>query len=213
MYKGEIMKGYRVNLLPKSYQKERQIRGYLILASLGLMIECVLFIILVVYPSKMALKQSLEGLEIVSEGLEDDSLSEVNQIMRSLETAQEEVEKWKKKCEGVEEQQWISRSLLDTLVGRVPVGVHINQLKLLIKEEVNQICYSVNLEGSAEQMTVLLNYIMILEGVFGTEQISFEAQYEEEWKQYGYRIEVEVLEIEEAGFLDQLTGEEESIEQ
>lgn len=207
------MKKCRINLLPKSYLREIRIKKYLMLASIGLIAECILFMMLFIYPSKMALKHSVEGLDIVSEGLENESLSEVNRMAKQLENTKEEVEEWQEKYKKLQEDQWIGKSLLDSLVGRVPIGIHINHMKLIAKQKENDDDHLIELEGNMDDMTQLLNYIMVLEGVFGVQQVSYEVQYKGERELYEYSMKIEMTKAEETLFYNEAIEGRELLEE
>lgn len=207
----ERMKEYRINLLPESYRRERRIDKWLIGASVVIVLEVMIFMALVVWPSKVELRRSIEKLDSVSKGWEDDSLIEVTQILNNLENVQQEVDEWTEKYEKVQSRQWISKSLLESLIERIPLGVGVNKLTFPSGQIENEINRSVRIEGNAEYMTAILNYITILEQVFGAEAVSFEAQNNEEIGLYDYSIDIEFATDEKVD--REHVVEEENVEQ
>lgn len=207
----ERMKEYRINLLPESYRREQRINKWMIGMSVGIVLEVIIFIILVVWPSKLELRQSIETLDTVSKGWEDDSLIEVRQVLNNLEEARKEASKWKIRYQKVQRSQWIGKGLLESLTERIPLGVSINKMIFPSGQIENEGEQSVKIEGNAEYMTSVLNYITVLEQLFGTEAVSFETQYNEEINAFDYSINVEMVAEEKVD--GEHIGEEENLEQ
>ena len=190
----------KINLLPESYislqkKKHRQLMifGMIVLESLW-------FIGKIVIQPKIDIKRASMLLDEISMQLANDCFKEVYEKCHLLEQECEEVDRWNNVYQQLEETEFISKQLLDSLFAVVPKGVFLK--KLQIKKEDQMII----LEGTAQEVIQIMNYCTIIEGIFGYGTVKETFEMNQDKINYTYFIEISVPQEE---ILEETNEEEE----
>ncbi|MBP3887073.1 MAG: hypothetical protein J6F30_05390 [Cellulosilyticum sp.] len=190
----------KINLLPESYislqkKKHRQLMifGMIVLESLW-------FIGKIVIQPKIDIKRASMLLDEISMQLANDCFKEVYEKGHLLEQECEEVDRWNNVYQQLEETEFISKQLLDSLFAVVPKGVFLK--KLQIKKEDQMII----LEGTAQEVIQIMNYCTIIEGIFGYGTVKETFEMNQDKINYTYFIEISVPQEE---ILEETNEEEE----
>lgn len=191
-----------INLLPKEYKQAEEMRRHILIIGGILILEVALFIIWIVIPLRIEIQETNSQLEAISLELNDERFININQVMGQLEQARMERDEWMQRCETLQQEKFVSSRLLDSVLSRIPLHVTINKLIILSEgQEASNLEKNIFIEGTSQEMISILNYVTILEGVYGTETVHYEMEDDEENERYTYqisiRIQMENLEIEE----------------
>ena len=179
-----------INLLPKEYKQAQEVKRQLLIMGGMLVLEVILFMSCIVIPLKIKIKETNMQLESLSLELNDGRFTDINEVIRQLEEAEVEKEEWTQIYEKLRREKFVSSRVLDSLLGRIPLQLTINQLMIVSGEEETEQEKSISIEGTSKDMTTILNYVTILEGVYGGEAIQYEMEYSEENKKYAYQISI-----------------------
>ena len=201
----------KINLLPKAYIQAEKIRMRLMIIGSVLALEIAIFITFIAIPPKTEIQRTIERLDEISLALNDSRFADVNQMNQQLEDAKVELSEWAEKYSSLKQENFISKRVLDSLLSRVPIHLTLNKLCILPEsQEVSRLEKTISIEGTSQDMISVLNYVTIIEGVYGVGTTNYEAGYNEERSLYEYNIHVVIpvkqLEIEEN--LEEITPEE-----
>lgn len=179
-----------INLLPREDKVSRKRYIYLRLGVLFLVIECILFtLIIILQPllERYHLTNKISTFEVLFKEI---PYVQIQSIMNDYDDLLREAEYWRKKAECLNNERIIDVSVLDSLLGRVPIGVEVSTVKMSIESdrEINQ-QGRIEIEGNSETILQIMNYIGILEDYFGEEYISYDMEYTGELL-YGYYLTI-----------------------
>ncbi len=178
--RGMKIKTRGINLLPKEYIRAQKVKKYILIATMIILLECLVFIVTVVRPP-LSLKKYEENVLLELELMKNDArFAEVNQILKQLEGDKTEFKVWTDQYNTLKQNDFIHTGLLDSLVARLPAGMNIDQLELISSEQ------KISIAGKTNTVEELLNYVVILESIFRQAQIEFNVS-EAEKDEYGAR--------------------------
>lgn len=181
----------KINLLPATYKQEQKLKIYKYIGISALLIECMIFVIGIVILPQIKLNKQQQTLEALKKKVNDSKYEEVGQVMQLLEEAQADLRLWTEKCNTLQEPNFISGRVLDSLTTGVPKGNVIQSLSLEVDDEL--MGESIHLTGIALNYNAVLSYVTMLESKYGSAQISFTADKQEKEKRsyYNYAITIE----------------------
>lgn len=189
-----------INLLPKEYIRAEQIKYFKIIGAGILTLEILGFIGFVAIPPKIEAKRLQQKLDEVALEITDPRFTNVNQTIQQLEDTKAEVDEWLLKYGDLSKENFISVKVLDSLTARVPIGVTINGMTLTPEAsdtgEYGQ--RTIAIKGTATQLLSVINYVAVIESVYGADAATYEANYNEGLGVYDYTITVNILTQENA---------------
>ncbi|WP_141722854.1 hypothetical protein [Cellulosilyticum sp. I15G10I2] len=157
-----------INLLPKEYIQAQKVKRYIAIAAAFILLECLVFIAAVVMPP-LSLKKYEQKVLLELELMKGDAkFSEVNDILKQLETAKTEFNIWTQQYTTMKQKDFIHTELLDSLTARLPVGMTIDSLEIISSEQ------KMSIAGKTDRIEDLLNYVVILESIYKQSQIEFD---------------------------------------
>lgn len=192
----------KINLLPKEYIQAEKMRLKLMIIGGVLVLEVAIFITFVAMPPKVEIQETLNRLDEVALEINDSRFADVNQMIQQLEDAKVEMDQWARKYSNLKQENFVSKRVLDSLLTRVPMNVTLDKL-LIIPEDIEalQLEKTIFIEGTSQDIVSILNYVTVIEGVYGAGMTNYEAEYNEERGVYEYTINVVIpvgqLEVED----------------
>lgn len=192
----------KINLLPKEYIQAEKMRLRLMIIGGVLALEVAIFITFVAMPPKVEIQETLNRLDEVALEINDSRFTDVNQIIQQLEDAKVEMDQWAQKYSNLKQENFVSKRVLDSLLTRVPMNVTLDKLLIIPEDiEISQLEKTIFIEGTSQDIVSVLNYVTVIEGVYGSGTTNYEAEYNEERGVYEYTINVVIpvgqLEVEE----------------
>lgn len=188
-----------INLLPKEYIQAEKVRMIQMLVGGVLILEVFAFIGGVVIPPKAEAQRLQVELDEVSLKLNDSRFADVNKTIQALEVAKAEVEEWVTKYGNLKQENFVSARVLDSLTARLPIGMAIDKINIVSGEkESNKVEKEIVIEGSSEQLGTIINYVTVLEGVFGTGTVYYEGELNKELNVYKYKLDIKIPQKVEA---------------
>lgn len=184
-----------INLLPKEYIRAEQIKYFKIIGAGLLTLEILAFIGLVAMPPKLEAKRLQQKLDEVAMEITDPRFTNVNQTIQQLEETKAEVDDWLLKYGHLSKENFVSVKVLDSLTARVPIGVTLNGITLT-PEASNAGDYgqrTIAIKGTATQLLSVINYVGVIESIYGADAATYEANYNEGLDVYDYTITVNIL--------------------
>lgn len=183
----------KINLLPKEYKQAEQIRLVFIVIGCILALEVVIFVMVVALPPKAEIQETINKLDEVSLKLNDDRFIHINQVIQQLEDTKVTMNDWIDRYSDLKQENFISKRVLDSLLSRVPIDVILDKLSILPEnQETSQLERTIFIEGRSQNVVSILNYITVIESVYGAGTTSYEATYNEERGVYEYKINVSI---------------------
>lgn len=183
----------KINLLPKACIQAEQIRLVSIAIGCILVLEVVIFVMVVALPPKAELQETINKLDEVSLKLNDDRFTHINQVVQQLEDTKVTMNEWIDRYSNLKQENFISKRVLDSLLSRVPSGVILDKLSILSEnQEASQLERTIFIEGRSQNVVSILNYITVIESIYGTGTTSYEATYNEGRSAYAYKINVRI---------------------
>ncbi len=188
-----------INLLPKEYIQAEKVRMIKMLVGGVLILEVFAFIGGVAIPPKVEAQRLQVELDEVSLKLNDSRFADVNKTIQALEVAKAEVEEWVTKYGNLKQENFVSARVLDSLTARLPMGMVIDKINIVLGENTkNKKEKEIIIEGSSEKLGTIINYVTVLEGVFGTGTVYYEGAYSKELDVFQYKLDIKILEKVEA---------------
>lgn len=183
-----------INLLPKEYIRAQQIRFFKMIGAGILMVEIVGFISFVVIPPKLEAKALQIRLDEITLEITDPRFSNVNQTIQKLEDTKMEVEDWLLKYGHLNKENFVSVKALDSLTARVPLGVTINGITMTpeASDASEYVQRTIAIRGTATQLVSVINYIAVIESIYGVGSVTYQATYDEGLAAYDYTMEVKI---------------------
>lgn len=181
-----------INLLPKEYIMAQKASFYQKIIGAVVVVEVVGFVLGVALPPKREVSATQDELLTLTAELNSPKYAGVNKTLSDLENAKADIQKWITEYSKVKTDDQISRSLLDALTTRVPVGVNIVNLEIsdeLNQETGNQMT-NVHFIGQAVTEDQILNYINVLETIYLPKDIVKEYSYNKELACYDFEITI-----------------------
>lgn len=183
----------KINLLPKEYIQAEQIRLVFIVIGCILALEVVIFVMIVALPPKAEIQETINKLDEVSLKLNDDRFIHINQVIQQLEDTKVTMNEWIDRYSDLKQENFISKRVLDSLLSRVPIDVILDKLSILPEnQEASQLERTIFIEGRSQNVVSILNYITVIESVYGVGTTSYEATYNEGRGVYEYKINVSI---------------------
>ena len=164
------MKG-QINLLPRAYIQKQKFQKYAYLIGISIVMECVLFVTMIIVPSKYKLKMQQKELIALQEQLVIPEYTAVHEAEAALNQAKENLKLWEEKYHKLNDVNAIDISTLDCLTSKLPANVGIDQLTITTSDAQNQ--SSINIEGSSMDHEGIFNYVTNLENIYGSQSVSF----------------------------------------
>lgn len=182
-----------INLLPKEYIQAEKVRMIQMIVGGVLILEVFAFIGGVALPPKIEAKQVQAELDEVSLKLNDSRFADVNKTIQELETAKVEVEEWVTKYGDLKKENFVGSHVLDSLTSRLPLGVAIEKIEIKPESgEGSNTEKQIAIEGTAYRIESIINYVTIIESVYGTGTVYYEGSYNKELGVYKYKLEVKI---------------------
>ena len=184
-----------INLLPKEYIRAEQIKYFKIIGAGLLTLEILAFIGLVAIPPKLEAKRLQQKLDEVAMEITDPRFTNVNQTIQQLEEAKAEVDDWLLKYGHLSKENFVSVKVLDSLTARVPIGVTLNGITLTPEalDAGDDGQRAIAIKGTATQLLSVINYVGVIESIYGADAATYEANYNEGLDVYDYTITVNIL--------------------
>ena len=180
-----------INLLPKEYIQAEKVKMIQMIVGGVVILEVFAFIGGVALPPKIEAKQVQAELDEVSLKLNDSRFADVNKTIQELETAKVEVEEWVTKYGDIKKENFISSRVLDSLTARLPFGMAIDKIEIKPEGEASS-GKEIVIEGSANSIEAIINYVTVIESVYGTGTVSYEGFANEELGVYKYKLDVKI---------------------
>ena len=183
-----------INLLPREYIVAEKVRFYQKIAGVALAIETVCFIAFVAIPPKNEVVATRQELEQKQSELASSRYAGVNKTLNDLEEAKAEMLTWTTQYNTIKQKGYISGSLLDELIARVPEGVSISNLTVTSAEpgEDSSSEKTIKIEGYSKTGAQGLSYVTVLETLYPAEGITHEVSYDEKTDLYMLTINISV---------------------
>lgn len=182
-----------INLLPKEYIQAEKVRLIQMIVGGVIILEVVAFIGGVAIPPKIEAKQVQAQLDDVSLKLNDSRFADVNKTIQELDAAKAEVEQWVTKYGDLKKENFIGAQVLDSLTARLPIGLAIDKITIVPEgSEGANSGKSIKLEGSANLIESIINYVTTIESIYGTGTVYYEGAYDLALDVYKYKIEVKI---------------------
>lgn len=182
-----------INLLPKEYIQAEQIRVIQMIISLALVLEVLAFIVGIAMPPKAEVEQVQQQLDKISSKLNDSRFADVNKTIQELEAAKAEVEQWVAKYGDLKSENFIGARVLDSLTARLPIGMAIEKINIKPADaEGSNGNKEIIIEGTSNKLESILNYVTILESIYGVGTVYYEGSYEKEILAYKYKLDIKI---------------------
>lgn len=175
-----------INLLPKSYISLQK-KKYRQLVIFGMVVlESLWFVGNIVIQPKIDIERASMFLDEISMQLTDNLFKEVYEKGHLLEQECKEVDRWNNVYQQLEETEFVSKHLLDSLFAVVPKGIFLKKLQITKENQM------IILEGTAQEVIQIMNYCTIIEGIFGYGTVKEMFEMNQDKINYTYFIEISV---------------------
>ena len=182
-----------INLLPKEYIQAEQIRVIQMIISLALVLEVLAFIVGIAMPPKAEVEQVQQQLDKISSKLNDSRFADVNKTIQELEAAKVEVEQWVAKYGDLKSENFIGARVLDSLTARLPIGMAIERINIKPADaEGSNGSKEIIIEGTSNKLEAILNYVTILESIYGVGTVYYDGSYDKEILAYKYKLDIKI---------------------
>ncbi|QEH68900.1 hypothetical protein QTL86_08705 [Cellulosilyticum sp. ST5] len=181
-----------INLLPKEYIQAEQIKFIQLIVAGVMALEILAFVGIAIISPKIEAQKVIERLDEVSAELTDSRFNDVNKKIQQLEDAKVAIKEWIDKYGNIKEENLISARLLDSIIARIPINTTVNQITVEPADKtVNAAGKDViTLKGNTMDAEQVVNYVTIIESVFGSGTTTYKATYDEELKGFEYEINI-----------------------
>lgn len=145
----------RINLVPIGYKKRHKRQWYILLSLMGSGAICVVLISLGLIPL-LQINLAQQEQELILNQLEAKEIIEIKTILEQKKTAEVKYIKVVEFLEDLDGPTHIRRQTMDNILGSVPKGLRINEIKMKHQDGI------VAINGQAHDITKVAQYIIQL---------------------------------------------------
>lgn len=157
-----------ISFVPKEYLKAQKIRTYINLTLLLVLVETFVFVLAFVIPPQLQISKVEKEVAEIQLQSKDSKFDEVISLQEELKETKEQNTQWTDAYNMLNADTFITTSVLDSLIARMPTGMSISQLVLDGDTE------SIKIDGTAQTKPQVLNYVMLLQQIYGEMQTTFQ---------------------------------------
>lgn len=180
-----------INLLPREYIQAEQAKRMQMIVGAVVLLETCLFVGVVAIPPKLELNRLQTTLEQKTAETQDERFVDVNKTIEELELAKQEVNDWVEKYGGIKAENFVGAKVLDGLTSRIPMGVVLNTVSIVPAQD-GGTEDTISIGCTSTDSVTTMNYITILESMYGRGTVSYSSSLDEETKLYTAEINVTI---------------------
>lgn len=157
-----------ISFVPKQYLKAQKIRTYVHLGLMAILVESVIFVFAFVMPSSLQIATMEKDVLAIELESKSSRFDEVNRVQAELRSSKEQYNLWLDAYTMLEADSFITTSVLDNLISKVPLGVTISQVNLDGDKS------TITINGISPTKQQILNYVLVLQNMYGEMSTEFQ---------------------------------------